>query len=264
MSFTPHAQSGQSVNHANHDSGICALSIAGFDPSGGAGLLADIKTFEQCGVYGLGVVSALTWQNDVEFEAVEWIAAEKILSQVEVLLRRFDIKHIKIGLIENKEVLSKVVAYLRDAVSNAVIVFDPIIKASAGFDFHGDYSNVPEGIFCITPNLPEARQMLGEEGLEEKLEALSERVNIYLKGGHTEGSTCTDFLYTSDHTYAFSNERLPDGEKHGSGCVLSAALTARLALGYELPDAAEFANAYVYQFLASSPSLLGSHKLITV
>src|ERR1017187_8593499 len=99
-----------------------ALSIAGFDPSAGAGVLADIKTFESNGVYGFGAVSALTWQNDVEFDKVEWLDVNKILGQVEVLLRRFDIRHIKIGLIESMDVLQQIISFLEKRIDKPVII----------------------------------------------------------------------------------------------------------------------------------------------
>ena len=240
------------------------LSIAGFDPSGGAGLLSDIKTFENNGVYGMGVVTALTWQNDIAFEKVEWINANKIISQAEVLLSRFDIRHIKIGLIENIDVLVKVISFLKKQIDDPVIVYDPILKASAGFVFHHDLARqmqeIWKSIYCITPNIPEAQQLFGAKALQRTLEENSDIVNIYLKGGHSDESTALDLLFTSDHTYAFSNDRLEKGEKHGSGCVLSSALTAQLALGNDLPTAAENANAYTYQFLGSNDTLLGYHK----
>lgn len=243
------------------------LSIAGFDPSAGAGVLADVKTFECNGVYGLGVVSALTWQNDVEFERVEWIDVTKITSQVAVLLRRFEVKYIKIGLIESMDVLQQIIAFLKSNINEPVIVFDPILKASAGFVFHEDADQsmkwLLKDLYCITPNIPEANNLFGEEDLQAKLEDLSERVNIYLKGGHSDDNSVLDLLYTADHTYAFSNDRLPNGAKHGSGCVLSAALTAQLALGNDMPTAAENANSYTYQFLASNDTLLGYHKPLT-
>ena len=241
-----------------------ALSIAGFDPSAWAGVLADIKTFESNGVYGFGVVSALTWQNDCEFDKVEWVAIDKIIGQIEVLLRRFEIKFIKIGLIESFEVLSELVKYLHERLDAPIIIFDPILKASAGFVFHNEGDNglkeVLKKVHCITPNLPEAHKLFGEDDLNTTLEELSEFVNIYLKGGHSEDNNVLDLLYTSDHTYAFTNDRIPNGEKHGSGCVLSAALTAQLALGNDLPIAAENANSYTWQFLASTDTLLGYHK----
>ncbi len=242
------------------------LSIAGFDPSGGAGVLADIKTFEANGVYGMGVVTALTFQNDKEFDGVKWIPINDIEQQISVLLRRFEVRYIKIGLIESYDVLQQIIAFLNKHIINPVIVFDPIIKASAGFQFHSDASqfvSLLQYIYCITPNIPEAEWILQSSDLNEQLEQLSEQVNIYLKGGHSDNETVTDLLYTSDHTYAFANERLPNGTKHGSGCVLSASLTAQLALGHDLALAAENANAYAYRFLGSSSTLLGTHQSFT-
>jgi hydroxymethylpyrimidine/phosphomethylpyrimidine kinase len=239
------------------------LSIAGFDPSAGAGVLADIKTFENNGVYGLGVISALTWQNDVDFERVEWLPLDKITGQVAVLLKRFQIRYIKIGLIENMDVLKELISFLTTEIKSPVIIYDPILKASAGFVFHNNlqdrFMKAINGVYCITPNIPEAEQLFGTDG-QEKMEELSETVNIYLKGGHSNESTALDLLYTADHTYAFSNDRLAKGEKHGSGCVLSAALTAGLALGNDLATSAENANSYTYRFLASNETLLGYHQ----
>ncbi len=241
-----------------------ALSIAGFDPSGGAGLLADIKTFEANGVYGLGVVSALTWQNDVEFEKVEWVDYYKIIQQIGILLRRFDIKYVKIGLIKNVQVLHEVIGFLNMRIGNPVIVYDPIMKASAGYSFHewgdAELKQALKHVYCITPNFPEAMQLFGADHLHSSLIFHSAGVNIYLKGGHADSSRSSDTLFTKQTTYTFSNNRLPNGEKHGSGCVLSAALTAHLALGRELHVAAEHANKYTYNFLQSSDTLLGYHN----
>ena len=257
--------SSQSFNPSNQGSKF-ALSIAGFDPSAGAGVLADVKTFEANGVYGFGVVSALTWQNDVEFERVEWIEAEKIEEQIALLLQRFDIRHIKIGLIENAEVLSRLVNFLHDRIAHPTIVYDPILAASAGYTFHNAphlFHSIFDWVYCITPNIPEAEALFGNEQLTETLEEKSDKLNIYLKGGHRESGTVTDMLFVKDHTYVFANDRIEHGAKHGSGCVLSAALTAQLALGKGLPDAAETANQYTHRFLGSSTTLLGHHKSIS-
>lgn len=240
-----------------------ALSIAGFDPSAGAGILADVKTLEANGVYGMAVVSALTWQNDVDFDKVEWVDVAKIKEQVAVLLKRFDIRHIKIGLIENAAVLNEVVDFLHQHIDRPLIVYDPIIKASAGFTFHAQpdaFLDVLQKVYCITPNIPEAEWLFGKAHLYEQLEEQSETLNIYLKGGHSNDDIVTDLLFVAGHTYAFPNDRIEQGEKHGSGCVLSSALMAQLALGNDLPTAAENAKAYTHQYLASSTTLLGHHK----
>ena len=147
-----------------------------------------------------------------------------------------------------------------------MIVYDPVLKASAGFEFHNITRDVfmgaISGVYCITPNIPEANKIFGDDDLQSKLEECSETENVYLKGGHGGGAVITDLLFTSDHTYAFPNDRIPKGEKHGSGCVLSSALTAQLALGNALEVAAENANAYTHGFLASNETLLGYHNVV--
>lgn len=241
------------------------LSIAGFDPSGGAGLLADNKTFEANGVYGFGVVSAITYQNDIAFEKVEWVSIEKIIQQIQLLQARFPIRFIKIGLVENLHILQELVLFLKSAFFDAFIIWDPVLKASAGFTFH----NIAEGkllkeilsaIYCITPNNPEAKQLFGEEELHETLLKQSTDCAIYLKGGHAESVEAVDTLYTRGQTYSYGNIRLPKGGKHGSGCVLSSALIAQLALGNDLITACKKANEYTHQVLASNETLLGYHQ----
>jgi len=242
-----------------------ALSIAGFDPSGGAGLLADTKTFEANAVYGLGAVSALTWQNDIAFEKLEWTTPEKIIQQLQVLQARFPLQYVKIGLIEDFNVLQQVTGWIRAHAPEAMIVWDPVLKASAGFSFHDQinharFNELLKQVTCLTPNKPEARQLFGADNLHDKLLTQSRHTAIYLKGGHdTDDSNATDMLYYRQCSYSFSNPRLPKGEKHGSGCVLSSALTAQLALGKDLPEAARLANAYTHKFLSSTNSLLGYH-----
>jgi hydroxymethylpyrimidine/phosphomethylpyrimidine kinase len=239
------------------------LTIAGFDPSAGAGVLSDIKTIEANGAYGLGVVSALTWQNDAEFDGVEWLPVHKIISQTEVLLRRINIRFVKVGLIENLAVLQELLSFLTSRLDQPVIIYDPILKASAGFEFHNFDQSALEDmwhqLYCITPNIPEATQLFGHKLLHEELLERSNVVNILLKGGHADEQTCTDILYSNGRAFHSSNPRLEKGSKHGSGCVLSSALTAQLALGNYLPEAAENANTYTHQFLASNETLLGYH-----
>ncbi|MBS1565612.1 MAG: hydroxymethylpyrimidine/phosphomethylpyrimidine kinase [Bacteroidetes bacterium] len=254
----------KSISPMNQTSPI-ALSIAGFDPSGGAGLLADAKTFEACGVYGFGVVSALTWQNDIRFERVEWITPEKIIRQMAVLHERFPLRYVKIGLVESLPVLLTITDWLLERTPGVTIVWDPVLKASAGFSFHEQvnaalFARLLPRIACITPNKPEAQQLFGPQQLHETLLEQSRHTAVYLKGGHDEDAHYSrDVLYYRQSGYPFSNPRLPKGEKHGSGCVLSSALTAQLALGHDMSAAAKLANAYTHRFLSGSDTLLGHH-----
>jgi hydroxymethylpyrimidine/phosphomethylpyrimidine kinase len=242
------------------------LSIAGFDPSGGAGLLADIKTFEALGVYGFGIVSALTYQNESFFSEVEWINSDKIIKQLEVLFLKHKVKHFKIGLIQSFGVLIRVLDFIYEKVADPVIIFDPITSTSSGFSFASDikkhYKEIMEEIYLITPNIPEATEMFGENFSELKLVRRSSLCNIYLKGGHAIEDICKDTLYSNGKKFTFTSPRLPTG-KHGSGCVLSSAILAGLAKGKELEEACRIAIDYTHQFLASNNTLLGYHQILT-
>ena len=177
------------------------LSIAGFDPSGGAGLLADIKTFEANKVQGLGVVSALTFQNESTFEKVEWIEAEKIALQIEVLHQKNEFKYVKIGIIQNIDSLIFIINYLNKLINKRpiYIIWDPIIRASAGFEFHKAFQTeklleVLNGIFLITPNTEEAKFLTGMDDEKQAAEFLAKNCNVLLKGGHNVKEKGKDFL----------------------------------------------------------------------
>ncbi len=241
------------------------MSIAGFDPSAGAGILSDIKTIEANGGYGFGVVSAITCQNDIAFEKVTWLPLIEIKEQIDVLLKRFEIRYFKIGLIQSLEVLYQLITYIKEKVPVAVIIWDPILKASAGFVFHRSIEKdmlqqVFSNVTCITPNIPEAHQLFGADNLSERLLTESDQYNIYLKGGHSDNANATDILFAKKQTHLFTNQRIANGEKHGSGCVLSTAFTTQLAIGKDLSTAASNANQYTNHFLLSNKSLLGYHS----
>lgn len=241
------------------------LSIAGFDPSGGAGILADIKTFEMNHVYGLGVCSSVTYQNESEFDGVDWMSFDSMQRQLEVLFRRHIINVIKIGLIGDLQVLNSLLDYLKEQNVNAKIIWDPILKASAGFDFHNTVnqdllSEILCKLYLVTPNMPEAIRLaaVSENPMVSAI-ALHKYVNVYLKGGHGTGSDADDLLLTSEGYHRIEGRRIEHGEKHGSGCVLSAAIAANLAREVSLPLACRNARKYINQFLQSNVTLLGYH-----
>ncbi len=258
------------------------LSIAGFDPSGGAGVLADIKTFEANKVYGFGVVSALTFQNDIEFEKVERLPIEKIIDQISVLQKRFQFEYIKIGLIENLEILNQLILNLKSQISNSKIIWDPILKASAGFEFHNDVNKnflkeICKNIYLITPNMDEIRILMNENDELKAAKELSEFCNVFLKGGHRplsssplwgESDLGRDYLFLSpplrggrEGLFSFRAKQKVEIGKHGSGCVLSSAITANLAKGFKLHRACLKAKQYTAEFLNSNKNLLGYHKI---
>jgi hydroxymethylpyrimidine/phosphomethylpyrimidine kinase len=241
-----------------------ALTIAGFDPSAGAGVLADVKTMEANGVYGLAACTALTVQNDVAFERVNWVGLADIQDQLRLLLARFPIGFVKIGLVESLSLLRELIGWLKRQSPVVRIIWDPVLKATAGYEFHAQPDAALLQAICrelalITPNRPEALRLTPAASAEAAAEALAAWCPVLLKGGHDTATLATDLLLVGGERHAFSAPRLPHGEKHGSGCVLSAAILARLALCDDLAAACQRGKAYTAAFLGSNDTLLGYH-----
>ncbi len=241
-----------------------ALTIAGFDPSAGAGVLADVKTLEASGVYGLAACTALTVQNDVAFERVTWVTLAAIQDQIQCLLKRFPVRLVKIGLIESLPVLLELISWLKAANPAVQLVWDPVLKATAGYEFHPQPDPVLLQAICqeltlLTPNQPEALRLCPAPDAQAAASRLATWCPVLLKGGHAAGAEATDTLLAHGERHAFAGPRLPHGEKHGSGCVLSAAILAQLALGQALPAACRAGKVYTMHVLASNATLLGYH-----
>lgn len=242
------------------------MSIAGFDPSCGAGISADLKTFENCGSYGRGICSAITFQNEDEFSGIRWTSIGDIQSQCELQFRKSRPEYIKIGLIERFSQLQQLTEYLSAALPGVRMIWDPILKASAGFTFHGQSQSseqldiILSRIYLITPNTEELYHLFGNDVDCGQLQAISRKyqLNILWKGGHNQENLSTDRLITPDNIYSFPVHRSKYG-KHGTGCVLSSALAAFLSQGIPLPEAAAKAQVYVSQFINSNDSKLGYH-----
>ncbi|WP_278702502.1 thiamine phosphate synthase [Butyricimonas virosa] len=244
------------------------LSIAGFDQSSGAGVTADIKTFESCRVYGLGTSSSITFQNQNTYLGTKWLTPDEIIRQCDVLFREFNPAYVKIGLIESFNTLEQVVNYLRTALPEVRIIWDPILKASAGFQFHDgenltQLQDILRKIYLITPNTDELKTLFGNHPDVESLQALARglNLNILWKGGHNDGALASDRLVTPDKVYTFSVTRARHG-KHGTGCVLSSAIASYLTLGYPLPDACRLGQHYVAGFIRSNDTNLGMHNRV--
>ncbi|MEK6615007.1 MAG: hydroxymethylpyrimidine/phosphomethylpyrimidine kinase [Bacteroidota bacterium] len=243
----------------------CVLSIAGFDPSGGAGILADIKTFEQHKVLGMGVVTGLTFQNDSEFDGVKWIEINEITKQMDVPTRKFKFEFIKIGMIQNLEMLEKIIAGCRLPVAGCKIIWDPIVKASAGFQIHKSFEkekliSILKNIFLITPNTDEIKILTGENDEMKGAKEVSKHCNVFLKGGHSSEKKGRDYLFTTDgKVFPYKAKKISTVGKHGSGCVLSSAITANLANGNDIQRSCLKGKDYVTKFLMSNKTLVGYH-----
>ncbi len=233
------------------------LTIAGFDPSGGAGLLADIKTFEALKCVGLSVISANTIQNDVEVKNCYWTPVEIMKEQIDCLFDRFEIDFVKIGIIENWIVLGEILDHLKKKNEKIKVVLDPVIRSSSSFEFHAaeGLQGQLDKLFLITPN----RLELEAIGLTK--ETILQTTHLYLTGGHNTNDKGRDQLFLTDgRTYAFRPGSKQVWDKHGSGCILSAALTAHFAKGYPFIKACKKAKDYTEKRLGSNTGLLSYHN----
>lgn len=241
------------------------LTIAGFDPSNGAGLTADIKTFEKLKCYGLAVQTANTIQTDTDFVGCFWVDENLIKNQLETVLAKFQVDFAKIGIIENKEVLLSCISLLRKQNPEVKIVLDPILHSSTNFEFHKEDENVfdevLEHIFLITPNYQEIEKLSKNKSVEEMIVYISSKTNLFLKGGHRKDNIGQDLLFMKNGKKFTINPKVKNVyEKHGSGCVLSSAITSYLALGFPLLKSCYKGKRYVERFLSSNETLLGYHR----
>lgn len=242
------------------------LTLAGMDPSGGAGILADIKTFEQHKVYGLSVNTANTLQTEQTFLEMHWADMDFVLRSLTTLFEAYEIKAMKIGIVPSLEYLQKVLNTVRSTSESVKIVWDPVLRSSTGFNFITS-DDVPflerilEKTDLITPNYNELDALSNKHTYEEKIAFLSQKCPLLLKGGHHPKQKGTDFLYTNQKEIVLKPAIHDPVEKHGSGCVLAASIVSHLALGDELVAACRKAKNYVENFLTSNSSLLGYHHV---
>ncbi len=242
-----------------------ALSIAGSDPSGGAGIQADLKTFHQFEVYGEAVVTLLTVQNTVECERVECVAAGLVADQIRAVLGDIPPAAAKTGALGNREIIEAVAGLA--ASFRFPLVVDPVLVSK-----HGGSLLAPDAIatlksrllphaFLLTPNLEEAalltgievRDLAGMRAAAEKLRGIGPRA-VLVKGGHLGGSA-TDILLDDGGWVEFAAERIATRHTHGTGCTFSAAITALLARGQELEPAIRAAKRYISEAIRTSPGL---------
>ena len=241
------------------------LTIAGFDPSGGAGILADAKTFEQHHVYGFAMNTGNTIQTENEFFEIQWTDLAFVLNSMEKLFDNYTIKAVKIGIIPSLNYLREIVWVVKKLSPKTKIVWDTVLKSTTEFDFiniknQAFLIEILKEVDLITPNYDEILQLSSEEiNAETIAKNLSEYCAVLLKGGHNPHEIGIDYLYTGNEILRLvPNSTLAYG-KHGSGCVLSSAITANLALGQDLKTACSNAKKYIETYLQSNQTKLGYH-----
>jgi hydroxymethylpyrimidine/phosphomethylpyrimidine kinase len=233
-----------------------ALSIAGSDSGGGAGIQADLKAFARCGVHGMTAITAITAQNTTGVEAVLPVPAEMILAQVRAVVEDIGVDAVKVGMLGSQEATLAVARALGELPPGVPVVVDPVMVSESGASLLADDARaalvreiLPKAS-VITPNLPEAKALVGagdDEQLLRKLLDLGPEA-VVLTGGHR--SVAVDLLVEADEPgriIEIEGERHPDGAAHGSGCTHSSVLAAQLALGKELLQAARAARAITGQ-----------------
>ena len=249
-----------------------ALTIAGSDSGGGAGIQADLKSFASFGVYGTSVITAVTAQNTVSVTAVEEIGPSSITAQIRAVLEDFPVGAVKVGMLGSAATIRVVAREL--AGFDKPVVLDPVMVAKSGDALLREdaVSALVEELVPIasvlTPNLPEAARLLGGGpigGLEEMKERGMALLGlgpgaVLMKGGHASGDVCHDVLVTrEDEPLVLTSRRVRTRHTHGTGCTLSSAIAAGLARGRKLPAAVEAAHAYLRNAIRRADDLdLGS------
>ncbi len=252
------------------DSIPIAVTIAGSDSGGGAGIQADLKTFSALGVYGASVITALTAQNTRGVQGIHDVPAEFVARQIDSVFSDLAVRAVKIGMLSRTDVIVAVAEGLARHAGAIPVVLDPVMVATSGDRLIADdaVAALRDRLLAradlITPNLPEAAVLLGESMAEDpataaaqarRLVALGARA-VLIKGGHGTGRDSIDHLVTADGTLqTLVAPRIATGNTHGTGCTLSSAIAAGLARGLALPVAVAEAKTYLTAALGAADRL---------
>jgi hydroxymethylpyrimidine/phosphomethylpyrimidine kinase len=242
------------------------LSIAGFDPTGGAGVLADAKVFEQHGCLGMAVLTGNTNQTETIFISVDWFDKQTIMNQLIPILKSYEISAVKIGIVENLETLWEILTLVKTSFPATSIVWDPVLSASSGFVLHASWNEeslnrILEMIDLMTPNVTEVKRITGIQDEIEAAFQLAQSTHVLLKGGHSSLRLGVDLLFEGGVPREIPSKLDPEMcfSKHGSGCILSAAIASNLAHGKPLFEACQDAKQYIEKRLSSNEHLLAYH-----
>lgn len=249
-----------------------ALTIAGSDSSGGAGIQADLKTFAALGVYGASAITALTAQNTQGVTGIHDVPPEFIVAQIDAVFADLDVGAVKIGMLSQSAAIVAIAKALdRHKAKN--IVLDPVMIAASGARLLANDAiatlkkELISRALLITPNLPEAAALTGapEAKTEAEMAAQAKQLldsgarNVLIKGGHGEGPESVDLLIGANLNVRLAAPRHPSRNTHGTGCTLSSAVAAGLAKGLDLTAAARGAKDYVTAGIAAADKLAIGH-----
>lgn len=244
---------------------VRALTIAGSDSCGGAGIQADLKTFAALGCYGMSAITAVTVQNTLGVQAIAAVPPDVVRAQIEAVLADPGVDVIKIGMLFSSSLIRTVAQCLQKCVGGTPLVLDPVMVAQSGDSLleNDAVTALREALIplatLMTPNLPEAEKLLARPiGAEDMAGAAQELAalgcpNVLLKGGHLEGADCDDVLFLGEtkRTLRFPGRRIATKNDHGTGCTLSSAIASGLARGLPLEDAVRQGKAYLSAALSA-------------
>ena len=244
-----------------------ALTIAGSDSGGGAGIQADLKTFAAHGVYGLSTVTAITAQNTVGVTAVHAVPPDVVVAQIEAVVGDIGVDAVKTGMLLNAEIV-EAVAECVHALDIPRLVVDPVIIAETGGRLLQEdgvrklKTDLLQSAYVVTPNRLEAEILTGQSvGSTSAAREVARRIHdlgaaaVIIKGGHLPGTEVVDILFDGETFYEFRGPRLDSRSTHGTGCTFGAAVAASLALGRSLVDATRTAKTYVEEAIRHSVPL---------
>ncbi|MCA1635807.1 MAG: bifunctional hydroxymethylpyrimidine kinase/phosphomethylpyrimidine kinase [Acidobacteria bacterium] len=259
------------MSNAESDSRLVALTIAGFDPSGGAGIVADIKTFTAFGCFATAAVTALTYQNTTGVFGAAHQTAEAVRAQVLPVVEDFHVAGAKTGMLPTREIISEVARLFREEALPAPVV-DPVVRSTSGFDLIDDEAlealkrELLPLARVVTPNIPEAERITGlsigdEEGMRRAARRMREMGAraVLVKGGHLTGVGALDLLDDEGQTTTFTAARIETNATHGTGCTLAAAIAACLARGMTLEASIGAAKRFVTDAIRHAPRLGRGH-----
>jgi hydroxymethylpyrimidine/phosphomethylpyrimidine kinase len=255
---------------------LTVMSIAGFDPSGGAGALADIKTFAAMGCFGTAALTSLTFQNTVGVYGASHQTPEVLRAQIEPIINDFEIAAVKVGMTPTRELIEVIAEIIeRNRLPNVVV--DTVIRSTSGYDLIDD--EAVESLIdrlapladVITPNMAEAERLTGfevkdVEGMKKAARRIYEmsaapkswgnaRRAALVKGGHLEDDQATDILFDGREFHIFQAPKIVTRDTHGTGCALSSAIAALLARGCDIPEAVARAKQYLSEMLRAAPDI---------
>lgn len=263
---------------------IC-MTIAGLDPSGGAGIIADIRTFSRFGCFPAAAITSVTFQNTQGVFGAVHQTAESVRRQIEAVLDDYEIAALKTGMLPTREIIETVAALIEERKLTNVVV-DPVVRSTSGFDLVDDAAleALIENLFpladIVTPNLPEAEritkmQITNDDEIAKAAAVMQSRGarNVLIKGGHALDAECrshnaeskaVDHLFVGSGVRVFEAEFIETTATHGTGCTLAAAIAANLALGKELAECVRAAKDFVTEAIRTAPHIGHGHSPINI